>query len=104
MGYVVSMKFSTLIMFTKSDITKYQKVRQNFGAVASGEAALPEGNSSGPERTHVALSVRWEGEEGAEPRKVSGQPGVSFASSFLLPDSLSFWVPASFHMSCFHPS
>lgn len=48
----------------------------------SGEAAVPEGNSSSPQRTHMALSVWWEGQERAEPRKVSGQSSDSFSSSF----------------------
>lgn len=49
----------------------------------SGEAAVPERNPSCPQRPCMALSVRREGEERAEPRKVSGQRGVSFSSSSL---------------------
>lgn len=51
----------------------------------SGEAAVPERNPSSPPRSCMALSVRRESEERAEPRKVSGLSGVSFTSSLLLP-------------------
>lgn len=50
----------------------------------AGEAAVPERDPSCPPRPCVALSVRGEDEERAEPRKVSGQKGVSFTSSSLL--------------------
>lgn len=39
----------------------------------SGEAAVPERDPSCSARPCVALPVGWEGEERAEPRKVSGQ-------------------------------
>lgn len=47
----------------------------------SGEAAVPERNSSCPQRPCMALPVWWEGEERAEPRKVSGSTASSFTSS-----------------------
>lgn len=46
----------------------------------SGEAAVPERNPSCPARPRVALPVRGESEERAEPRKVSGLRPSSFTS------------------------
>lgn len=49
-----------------------------------GEVAVPEGNSSSPPWPCMALPLRGEGEERAEPRKVPGQRSSSFTSSSLL--------------------
>ena len=51
---------------------------------SSGKTAVPERNSSCPQRSCMALPVGGEGEEGAEPRKVSGQRDLSFTSSLQL--------------------
>lgn len=63
------------------DTSSHVNIEELWSSVP-GEAAVPEGNSSGPQRAHMALSVWWEGQERAEPRKVSGQSSVSFSSSF----------------------
>ena len=52
--------------------------------LGSGETAVPERNPTCPQRACMALSVWGEGEERAEPRKVSGQRCVTFTSSALL--------------------
>lgn len=54
---------------------------ENLSLRGSGEAAVPERNPSCPQRPCLALSVWGEGEERAEPRKVSGQTVFPFSSS-----------------------